>query len=129
MHKAITALSIAFFLFILGIIYLANTGGKSVLFTLLAAIPYGDKLGHFCLFGVLTLGVNFSCKLKSVDIFGNNMYVGAIIVFCFALLEELSQFYISNRTLDIADLTADVLGIIAFSFLTRYLSGRRKKSG
>ena len=84
----------------------------------MASIPYGDKLGHFCLFGFLTLGANFALKLKYITLYSFNVYVGAICVFLFVLIEELSQHFIPNRTLDVSDLLADVIGIITFCLLT-----------
>jgi hypothetical protein len=42
-----------------------NTGQGSVYFVFIASIPYGQKSGNFCLFGLLTLATNFAFKLKS----------------------------------------------------------------
>jgi len=114
-------LSISFFGFILWIIYLANTGQPSVFFKLIASIPYGDKLGHFCLFGLLTLAANFTCKLKSFKILSMKVYLGSILVLMFVVFEEFSQFYITNRTFDIIDLSADFIGIVFFNISTTYL--------
>mgnify|MGYP000747398890 CR=1 FL=1 len=125
MHKFIAFVSVAFFGFIIWIIYLANTSQNSVFFEFVASIPYGDKLGHFCLFGLLTLAANFAFKLRFFTIISCKMYMGAIVVFLFALIEELSQHFISNRTLDAIDLFADVIGIITFSFLTLMISKYR----
>jgi VanZ family protein len=109
-------------MFITWIIYLANTAQNSIFFELVASIPYGDKLGHFCLFGLLTLVVNFAFKLKSYTLISFNIYVGSTVVLFFVLLEELSQYFIPSRTLDITDLLADVVGIITFSLVTRLIS-------
>jgi len=120
MHKLISMISVAFLGFITWIIYLANTAQNSIFFEFVASIPYGDKLGHFCLFGLLTLGVNFAFKLKSYTLISLNIYLGSTVVFFFVLLEELSQYFIPNRTLDVTDLLADVLGIITFSLVTKF---------
>lgn len=64
MHKLTITLSSCFFLFIIWIIYLANTGQQSIFFDLVRLIPYGDKVGHFGLFGMLTLLANFASKFK-----------------------------------------------------------------
>lgn len=120
--KVISALSIAFFAFILWIIYLANTGQSSVFFNFVASIPFGDKLGHFGLFGLLSLGANFAFKLKTFQVKNLRLYAGSLLVLLFVILEELSQYFIPNRTLDIADFFADALGIIAFHFITKITS-------
>jgi len=118
LHKLISFLSVAFLGFIAWIIYLANTAQHSIFFEFVGSIPYGDKLGHFCLFGLLTLGANFAVKLKAFKFGPLNLYIGSILVFTFALVEELSQYFIPNRTLDIVDLLADVAGILTFSLIT-----------
>ncbi len=119
-----------FFIFILWILFLANTGQNSVFFTFITKIPYGDKLGHFCLFGLLTLMANFAFKLKVVklpliNLKSCDVYLGALIVFIFVLCEELSQFFIVSRTLDVIDFLANVVGIVSFSWLTTLLNKRQ----
>jgi VanZ family protein len=120
--KIISTLTVAFFGFIIWIIYLANTGQNSIFFDFVGSIPYGDKVGHFCLFGFLALGANFACKLKHFRVASFNIYVGSILVLVFASIEELSQHFIPNRTLDISDFVADCAGLIVFSIITSYLS-------
>jgi hypothetical protein len=122
LHKLISILSVAFLGFIAWIIYLANTGQSSIFFKFVASIPYGDKIGHFCLFGLLTLGVNFAFKLKFYTLVSFEIYVGSTVVFFLVLLEELSQYFIPSRTLDVTDLLADVVGIITFSLITKFIS-------
>jgi hypothetical protein len=122
MHKIISILSVTFLGFIAWIIYLANTAQNSMFFEFVGSIPYGDKLGHFCLFGFLTLGANFAFKLKSYKLLSLNVYLGSIAVFIFVLLEELSQYFIPSRTLDATDLLADIVGIITFSLITKFMS-------
>jgi VanZ family protein len=122
MHKLISTISVAFLGFVAWIIYLANTAQHSIFFEFVASIPYGDKLGHFCLFGLLTLGANFAFKLKSFTLLSLKIYLGSSVVFVFVLVEELSQYFIPSRTLDATDLLADIVGIIAFSLVTKFIS-------
>jgi hypothetical protein len=122
MHKLISLLSVIFLGFITWIIYLANTAQNSIFFEFVASIPYGDKLGHFCLFGFLTLGGNFAFKLKSYKLLSFNVYIGSIVVLLLVLIEELSQYFIPSRTLDATDLLADIVGIITFSLITKVIS-------
>ncbi|MBB1353021.1 VanZ family protein [Pseudoalteromonas sp. SR45-5] len=122
MHKLISTISVVFLGFIVWIIYLANTAQHSIFFEFVASIPYGDKLGHFCLFGLLTLGANFAFKLKSFTLLSLKIYLGSSVVFVFVLVEELSQYFIPSRTLDATDLLADIVGIITFSLVTKFIS-------
>lgn len=122
MLKLIWIFSLSFFAFILWVIYMANTGNHLILFDWVKMIPYGDKLGHFILFGLLTLAINFSLRLKSVNIQGYPIYLGTLLVSVFVLLEELSQFFFPLRTVDAIDLLADCLGILFFTYLTRRIA-------
>jgi len=125
MYKIIKALiplfSVSFFVFILWIFDLANTGQNSLFFNFVASIPYGDKLGHFCLFGLLTLAANFTFKLKSFQLMSFEVYLGSLLVLTFVVIEELSQFYIPNRTMDVLDFAADFIGIVFFNISTTYI--------
>jgi hypothetical protein len=126
MYKLISLLAAAFFCFILWIIYLANTGGHSVFFDFIRSLPYGDKLGHFCLFGLLTLILVVGSKFCSFRLGRIRIYYGVLAVTVFVVGEELSQAFIPTRTFDLIDLAADALGIslattIAF-VINKYLA-------
>ena len=121
-QRFLILLAIGFFGFIGWVIYLANTGQKSVFFDLVAAIPYGDKLGHFFLFGLLTLFINLAFKFKATVIGGFKIHWAALIVFTFVVLEEFSQYFIATRTFDLVDLLADLSGLVFFCILSTFLS-------
>lgn len=122
MYKFIAAVAVAFFMFMVWIIYLANTGGSSIFFDLVRAIPYGDKLGHFCLFGFLTLVVVVALRFRAITVGRFRIYYGVIVVAVFALGEELSQALLASRTFDLLDLTADTLGILTASLVASLLN-------
>lgn len=128
MNKLAICLFCAFSLFILWIIYLANTGQNSIFFDFVRTIPYGDKVGHFCLFGVLTLLANFAIKFKVIRLNMFELYWGSLAVFIFVTCEELSQHFMPNRTLDILDYTANIAGILVFSWLSSLLAKQLTKN-
>ncbi|MFT4927528.1 MAG: VanZ family protein [Phenylobacterium sp.] len=111
MHRIFSALTVLFCCFVGWIIYLANTGQASPFFKLVRTIPYGDKVGHMLIFGLLTLGFNVMSKFKVFTLIRLKMFVGTTLVASFALLEELSQHFVASRILDMGDLLADVIGI------------------
>ncbi|AZZ98211.1 VanZ family protein [Pseudoalteromonas sp. R3] len=121
MYKLTVIISCCFFLFIIWIIYLANTAQPSLFFELVKIIPYGDKVGHFVLFGTLTLCVNVASKFKVFKLGTIDVFWGTAAVFVFATVEELSQYLIPTRTLDMHDYIADMVGIILFTWLSRIL--------
>ncbi|MCK5898357.1 MAG: VanZ family protein [Methylococcales bacterium] len=122
MYKLALLAAIAFFSFIVWVIYMANTGGSSIFFDFIKTIPYGDKLGHIGLFGVLTLIVNVGFKYHSFRLISLNFYSGTVIVSVFVILEEASQFFIPKRTFDLYDLLSDATGIVIFTGLAHYLN-------
>jgi VanZ family protein len=124
MQRLFLTTALGFFILILWIIYLANTGQSNILFDIISYIPYGDKIGHFMLYGVLTLLANLAFAFKLFKLAVCKVYIGSTLVLIFALIEELSQHYFSTRTLDFYDLVADSLGVAMFSGIS-YLIYRR----
>lgn len=123
MYKLISAGAICFFAFILWILYLANTGGGSLFFDFIRTIPYGDKLGHMGLFGLLTLAAVVGSKFRAFQCGGLNVYYGAALVALFTIGEEFSQLFISSRTFDLLDLAANFVGI-ALAVNIAYLTNK-----
>ena len=132
MYKLSAAIFIAFFGFILWIIYLANTGQRSIFFDWVAAIPHGDKIGHVVLFGTLTLLANLSCRFGALNLArirlpNVNLYWGTLAVWAFVTVEEGSQHFVKTRTFDGLDYVADIIGIGLATFLSAWL--HRKDPG
>lgn len=117
MYKFIALTSFCFFVFILWIIYLANTGSSSAFFQFVGTLPHGDKIGHASLFGFLTLLTVIGTKFKSFNCGGLKIYYAAVLIFLFTAGEEFSQAFIPSRTFDLIDLTADIFGIIVAIYL------------
>jgi len=110
------ALPLGFFIFISFIIFLADTANYNFAFRFLGHIPYGDKIGHIVLYGIMAWLLNFGLRFKSYKIFGFNMQLGALIVILFAIIEEGTQYYIPSRSFDLYDILGDFIGVILFSF-------------
>lgn len=104
------SISIGFLIFIACIIVLANLGYGPVLWGFMNNIPHGDKYGHFFLYGLMVIAIERILRFKIIG-------VSAIIVFLFALLEELSQMYINTRTFSLIDLFFSIAGIIVFEWI------------
>jgi polysaccharide biosynthesis protein VpsQ len=116
MYRLMTILTIGFLFFILWIIYLADSGGHSWLFGFVRSFPYGDKLGHFCLFGTLTLGAIIASRFRYFSLGKFKIYYAALVLSIVILGEELSQAYFPSRTFDYFDLVADASGILTAIF-------------
>ncbi len=125
MNKLFIALAIAFFSFILWVIYHADAGQPTFFHLWITTIPFGDKIGHVGLFGTLAYLSNFALKLRQISLAKFNVYLGTLLVFSFALIEEISQLFFPQRTFDWFDLLAGVLGIFVANFATKTLANRQ----
>ena len=110
-------ITILFALFILLIIVLADTGNLGIL-KLVNRFPYGDKVGHFTLYGILALLADLtlfrSFPLQSPK---RVAVLSGLILALFIGLEEFSQQIFAERTFSYKDLIASYLGVIFFSWL------------
>lgn len=116
-YKLAVASTAAFALFIAWVIYMANTGQKSIFFDLVKMLPYGDKIGHFFLFGLLALGTTIVFKFRSIKFSQLAVPYGAILISCLVIIEELSQKFVSGRTFDLNDMLASLAGVLVCGVL------------
>ncbi len=101
--------------FTIWLIHEANIGRDNALFKLVRATPYGDKIGHILLAGILTLIANYFLKNRVWRVARVPLPVGSLIVVAILALEEASQYYLPTRSLDIIDALANLAGIALFS--------------
>jgi len=104
-------LTVVFVLLIVTVIVLADRGQLGFL-AFVYSFPYGDKAGHFILFGILSLLVNLTF-LRSRPrsnprplIFGVTALLLAVIA-----TEEWSQRFFPQRTSDWLDLCSSLAGV------------------
>ncbi len=116
-----------FFLFIVLIIVLADKGMLGIL-GVINQIPYGDKAGHFILYGILTLLVDLALfrSLPNSDPKLLAIKSGLILALLIGL-EEFSQRFFPSRTFDLVDLTFSYLGVIFFSWVALRTKKRNDK--
>ena len=122
-------LTILFAVFIILIIVLADLGKLGILQTV-NRIPFGDKAGHFILYGILIFLIDLTL-FRSIPFQSRTRIVvtSGLILALLIGLEEFSQRNFPSRTFDMGDLTASYLGLLFFSWLAlRTKSRRRMKS-
>ena len=111
-------LAILFTLFILLVIVLADAGLLARHVGFVYAVPWGDKAGHFILYGILALLLNLALFRAVPDQSPKRLAVKCGLVLALLIgLEEFSQQYFANRTFDLLDLTFSYLGVAFFSWL------------
>jgi len=108
-------LPLGFFIFISSIIFIADNANYNFALRWVGAIPYGDKIGHATLYGVMAMLLNYGLSYRKVK----GLQLGAVLVLTFAIIEEFSQIYIPSRTFDLYDVFADIVGVIIFSLLIK----------
>ncbi len=108
---------VGFFLFLIWIIVDADLGTQNFFVNFAHSIPLGDKIGHLCIFGSLTLLFNYALRCTTIQLFGFNVLKGSFGVLIFALVEEASQLFFPTRTFDTLDILSDIIGILMASIL------------
>jgi len=111
-------LATLFALFIVLIIALADMGKLGIL-GFINSIPFGDKIGHFVLYGILTLLLDLTLLSSPRFTLRPSLFVLriALILSLIIGLEEYSQKFFAKRTFDLVDLLFSYLGMIFFSWL------------
>lgn len=104
--------AVLFTIFILCLVILADTGNLTGPMRVINDFPYGDKFGHFILYGLLNFFVTraFLSSLPSRSRGWVTLSVGLILSFIIAL-EEFSQKYFATRTFSYLDLAASLPGV------------------
>jgi polysaccharide biosynthesis protein VpsQ len=117
-------LAFTFSLFIIGVVFLADMGRLGIL-GFLNRIPFGDKIGHFLLYGLLTLLIDLALFRSRPDLRpGLVAFRVALTLALLIGLEEYSQQFFANRSFDLVDLAFSCLGLIFFSWVALKTQGR-----
>ncbi|MEO8354420.1 MAG: VanZ family protein [Chloroflexota bacterium] len=111
-------LAILFTMFILLIIVAADAGVLSRYLGFLHHFPFGDKVGHFILYGILALLINLTFYRAFPDQSRKLLAVkcGLILILLIGL-EEFSQQYFASRSFDLVDLSFSYMGVVCFSWV------------
>lgn len=112
--------ALLFFLFICYVIYTADRDDDNWLLRLPGIIPFGDKLGHFLLYGIMAWLANISINHRTIHIGNRRIPLGSLLIFSFACGEEFTQLAFPHRTFDWTDMLCDLLGIGLFSWRTLF---------
>ena len=111
-------LAFLFSIFILLIIVLADIGVLSRTLGFLYNFPFGDKAGHFILYGILTLLINLALFRSRPDQSPGLLAMKCGLTLALLIgLEEFSQQFFSKRTFDLVDLTFSYLGVASFTWV------------
>jgi polysaccharide biosynthesis protein VpsQ len=100
-----------FSLFIIGTIVANDLGRIKSIINLINSLPFGDKFGHIIFIGTLAYLLNYALADRLLKIGNYKILLGCLIIAVTMTIEEFSQIWISTRTFDLIDLSANYLGI------------------
>lgn len=121
MLTKIKIITVIYIFILAGIVVLADLRGTRYLLNFVGNVPFGDKIGHFCLMGMLSLLVNLALNAKTFQFRKLNYLLGSLIVLTLVTLEEASQIFISGRNFDPVDLIFDFAGIFICGEMARFI--------
>jgi hypothetical protein len=101
----------SFIVFFIWIVVIADRGNGTPWWSFIERIPYGDKVGHLGLIGMLSFLCNLAFPLRQPGFLPRSITVTTLILFVLLSLEELSQGFIKTRHLDFYDWLADLAGL------------------
>lgn len=110
-RNAIRIPALAFGLFIIAVIIIADRGEGGTWWPFLHCIPFGDKLGHIGLFGTLSLLCNLAFPKFRLRFLPRLITATTFVLLILISLEEIAQAFIPARTCDLLDWFADVAGL------------------
>ena len=114
----LTWIAILFSLCIIAIIVLADRNGLPLIVNHISDIPFGDKVGHFILYGLLTLFVTLATLAAKPTRSSSRVALSTGLILAVLIgLEEFSQKHFPARTFDLLDLTASYFGVLAGGWL------------
>jgi polysaccharide biosynthesis protein VpsQ len=110
-------LALLFGLFLILVVILADQGQVKAVFGFLYNFPYGDKVGHFGLYGILAFLLSLSFLPVRVRVLALKPLRSSLILAGIVTLEEISQAFFPTRRADPLDLAASLAGIFLLSEL------------
>jgi VanZ family protein len=110
-------------LFILAIIVMADEGLLDP-FRHIYDFQYGDKAGHFILYGLLTLFINLYFLSRPHRNSTKLVLIVSLTLAVLIGLEEWSQSRFPMRTMDIVDLSASYAGVTVSAIAARRIKNR-----
>jgi VanZ family protein len=112
-----TLLALGYALGLVAVLLLADFGALQPVVDAFAAYPQADKLAHFFMYGVLALVVNAALASRSRRSLACAIITGSTIVLIASTVDEYSNFYVTARGWSLADLAANLAGIVCIGVL------------
>ena len=119
-----TLAAIAYVAFFITIVIIADRGEGDRWWAFIHQIPYGDKIGHLVLIGMLSLLCNLALAPRKVSHLPPFITLTTFVLLVLLTLEEIAQAFLPTRTCDLGDWLADLAGLALGQWLA--LIARRR---
>jgi undecaprenyl-diphosphatase len=86
--------------------------------------PFADKVLHMILIGALAFWLNLWLPDRQLQMGRVRLPVAIVLPFALAAVEELMQSWSPIRTFDLGDLASDLVGLLLFYTLSRWVMAR-----
>jgi polysaccharide biosynthesis protein VpsQ len=96
--------------------------------TQISQFPHYDTVLHFLLLGIAAYLSHLALNKRQFNIFNIQLPLAPLIVFFFCIIDEAIQIFVPYRSADWVDLTADLCGILVFTFLAQKTPTRQSLS-
>lgn len=120
--------ALAFIAFFVVIIRIANRGEGDRWWAFIQHIPYGDKVGHVALVGMLSFLCNLASRHLKWGFLPRWVTPATLVLLVLLTGEEIAQAYQPHRTCDLYDWFADLAGLAAGQWLASRAASRRRRS-
>ena len=121
-------LAFLFLILIIVIVILADLGRLPGFLGFVNDIPYGDKIGHFILMGILSFLVNASLLTAFPRRDPKRLILVTSLMLAFLVgIEEWAQRFFPSRISSLLDLSSSLAGIALFALLALWWKARREK--
>ena len=116
--------AVAFIAFFIWIVVIADEGQGTPWWSVIVDhLPYGDKVGHFCLIATMSFLCNRAFPSRQHGLLPRFITVTTLVLLFVLSLEELSQGFIKSRHLDFFDWLADLAGLAVGQFCAMKIRG------
>lgn len=113
-------LALLFLVFVLAVVVAADRGVLPGPIRALYDFPNGDKVGHFCIYGLLAFLL--AAAFPRPFTWGRlSIPIVILVLMVFIATEEYSQRFFATRTADFVDLICSWLGCLTGTWLAAHL--------
>lgn len=115
MLNILKGVGVAFILLLAFAVFAMYANYDSGILQMVHSVPFGDKVAHFFVIGLLAFFANILFDRRTTDFFITPVLMGSLLVFTFATVDEVAQMFFEHRNCEFLDFVANYAGIYVFT--------------